>query len=53
MDYCRQRNWDAVEDNRILKEEFVMAREGGEINDGDLIENENADDEMEGDNYAF
>ena len=30
-----------------------MAREAGEINDGDLVENENADDEIEGDNYAF
>ena len=30
-----------------------MAREIGEINDGDLVENENANDEIEGDNYAF
>ena len=30
-----------------------MAREAGEINDGDLVENENADNEIEGDNYAF
>ena len=30
-----------------------MAREVGEINDGDLVENENANDEIEGDNNAF
>ena len=30
-----------------------MAREAGEINDGDLVENENADNEIEGHNHAF
>ena len=30
-----------------------MAREAGEINDGDLVENENADERIEGDNYAL
>ena len=30
-----------------------MAREAGEINDGDIVENENANDEIEGDNNAF
>ena len=30
-----------------------MAREAGEINDGDLVEDENADNEIEGHNHAF
>ena len=30
-----------------------MGREARVINDGDLIENENADDEIEGDECAF
>ena len=42
-----------VEDNRILEEDDVMARKAGEIDDGDLVENENVDDEIEGSNYAF
>ena len=55
MDHCRQRIQDAVDDigdNRLLEED-AMAREVGEINDGDLVENENANDEIEGDNNAF
>ena len=56
MGHSRLRIQDAVddiEDNRILKEEEdVMGREAGEINDGDLVENENVDDEIEGDDYA-
>ena len=44
---------DDIEDNWILEEEDAIAREAGEINDGDLVENENADHEIEGDNYAF
>ena len=31
--------------------EDAMAREACEINDGDLVENENVDYEIEGDNY--
>ena len=42
-----------VEDNRILEEDDAMARKAGEIDDGDLVENENVDDEIEGSNYAF
>ena len=52
----RQRIQDAVddiEDTRILEEEDAMAREAGEINDGDLVENENVEYEIQGDNYAF
>ena len=30
-----------------------MARDAGEINDGDLVENGHADDDIEGDKYAF
>ena len=47
MDRCRQRIQDAVDDiegNRIYEEEDAMAREAGEINDVDLVENENVDD---------
>ena len=47
--------WDAVDDigdNRLLEED-AMAREVGEINDGDLVENKNANDEIDGDNNAF
>ena len=33
--------------------EDAMAREACEINDGDLVENENVEYEIEGDNYAF
>ena len=46
MDHCRQRIQDAVDDigdNRLLEED-AMAREVGEINDGDLVENKNAND---------
>ena len=57
MGHSRLRIQDAVddiEDNRILKEEEdVMGREAGEINDGDLVEDENVDDEIEGNTYAF
>ena len=52
----RQRIRDAVddiEDNRILEEEDAMAREAGEINDGDLVENKDVDDKTEGNNYTF
>ena len=55
MDHCRQRIQDAVDDigdNRLLEED-AMAREVGEINDGDLVENKNANDKIEGDNNAF
>ena len=55
MDRCCQRIQDTVDnigDNRLLEED-AMAREVGEINDGDLVENENANDEIEGDNNAF
>ena len=55
MDHCCQRIQDAVDDigdNRLLEED-AMAREVGEINDRDLVENENANDEIEGDNNAF
>ena len=55
MDHCRQRIQDAVDDigdNRLLEED-AMAREVGEINDGDLVENKNANDEIEGDKNAF
>ena len=30
-----------------------MAREAVEIDDGDIVKNENANDEIEGDNDAF
>ena len=30
-----------------------MAREAGEINDGDLVENKDVDDKTEGNNYTF
>ena len=56
MDHCHQRIQNAVddiEDNGILEEEDAMAREAGEINDGYLVENEIADDRIEGDNYAL
>ena len=33
--------------------EDAMARDACEINDGDLVENENADNEIEGHNHAF
>ena len=55
MDHCRQRIQDAVDDigdNRLLEED-AMAREVGEINDGDLVENKNANDGIEGDKNAF
>ena len=55
MDHCRQRiqdDVDDIEDNRILEED-AMSEEADEINDGDLVENENVDDEIEGNNYAF
>ena len=55
-DQCRHRIQDAVDDienNRILEYEDAMAWEAGKINDGDLVDNENVDDEREGDNNAF
>ena len=55
MDHCCQRIQDAVDDigdNRLLEED-AMAREVGEINDGDLVENKNANDGIEGDKNAF
>ena len=54
MDHCLQRIQDAlnIEDNRIPKED-AMAREAGEINDGDLVENKNEDDERDGNNCTF
>ena len=45
----RQRIQDAVDDieyTRILEEEDAMAREAGEINDGDLVEDENANQKI-------
>ena len=50
INHCRQRIQDAADDvkhDRILEEEDVMSREAGEfLNDGDLAENENAEDEI-------
>ena len=50
INHCRQRIQDAVDDvknDRVLEEEDVMSSEAGEfLNDGDLAENENAEDEI-------
>ena len=50
MDHCRKRIQDAVDDienNRILKED-AMPGEAGR----DIIDNENADDKVDGDGKA-
>ena len=47
------RPYPEFEDNRILEEEDAMAREAGEINEGDPVKNRDVDDKIVGDNYAF
>ena len=47
------RSYPEFEDIWISEEEDAMARDAGEINDGDLVENGHADDDIEGDKYAF
>ena len=52
MEHCRDRIQDALEDNeedRLLEEAEVMAREAGEY----LVENDNAEDDIEGEDHAL
>ena len=52
LEHCRDRIQDALENNeedRLLGEAEVMAREAGEY----LVENDNAEDDIEGEDYAL
>ena len=39
--------------SKAIEEEDAMGREARKINDGDLVENGNVDDEIEGDECAL